>query len=83
MRTGIEVTVLAVGWLLGGTVGIGTLLYAVAIGPLAHVFIPLLKVERSPRVVRHGVEVECVEPVVPEAPVRREPVVDVQQGSGA
>jgi uncharacterized membrane protein YczE len=41
VRTGIEVTVLAVGWLLGGTVGIGTLLYAVGIGPLAHVFVPL------------------------------------------
>jgi uncharacterized membrane protein YczE len=44
VRTTIEVTVLAVGWLLGGTVGIGTVLYAVAIGPLAHVFIPLFAV---------------------------------------
>jgi uncharacterized membrane protein YczE len=35
------VTVLAVGWLLGGTVGIGTLIYAAGIGPLAHVFVPL------------------------------------------
>ena len=34
VRTSIEVTVLAVGWLIGGTVGLGTLLYAVAIGPL-------------------------------------------------
>jgi uncharacterized membrane protein YczE len=41
VRTGIEVTVLAVGWLLGGTVGIGTLIYAAGIGPLAHVFVPL------------------------------------------
>ncbi|MDQ7904553.1 hypothetical protein RB614_08450 [Phytohabitans sp. ZYX-F-186] len=44
VRTVIEVTVLAVGWLLGGTVGAGTVLYAVAIGPLAHVFIPLFTV---------------------------------------
>lgn len=44
VRTVIEVTVLAVGWLLGGTVGVGTVLYAVAIGPLAHVFIPLFTV---------------------------------------
>ncbi len=44
VRTAIEVTVLAAGWLLGGTVGVGTVLYAVAIGPLAHVFIPLLTV---------------------------------------
>jgi uncharacterized membrane protein YczE len=41
VRTGLEVMVLAVGWLLGGTVGVGTLVYALCIGPLAHVFIPL------------------------------------------
>jgi uncharacterized membrane protein YczE len=45
VRTTIEVTVLAVGWLLGGTVGVGTVLYAVSIGPLAHVFIPLFTVD--------------------------------------
>jgi uncharacterized membrane protein YczE len=44
VRTVIEVTVLAVGWLLGGTVGVGTALYALAIGPLAHAFIPLFTV---------------------------------------
>ena len=32
---------LLAGWLLGGTVGIGTVVYAVCIGPLAHVFVPL------------------------------------------
>jgi uncharacterized membrane protein YczE len=41
VRTGLELAVLATGWLLGGTVGVGTLLYALSIGPLAHVFIPL------------------------------------------
>jgi len=41
VRTGLEVTVLVTGWLLGGTVGIGTLVYALSIGPLAHLFIPL------------------------------------------
>jgi uncharacterized membrane protein YczE len=41
VRTGIEVTVLVTGWLLGGTVGVGTVLYALSIGPLAHVFVPL------------------------------------------
>jgi uncharacterized membrane protein YczE len=45
VRTVIEVAVLAVGFLLGGTVGIGTVVYALAIGPLAHVFIPLFTVE--------------------------------------
>jgi len=44
VRTGIEVVVLAAGWLLGGTVGVGTVLYAVAIGPLTQLFLPLLAV---------------------------------------
>jgi uncharacterized membrane protein YczE len=48
VRTGLEATVLAIGWLLGGTVGLGTLLYAVAIGPLAHVFVPLFARDRVP-----------------------------------
>ncbi len=41
VRTGIEAAVLLTGWLLGGNVGAGTVLYAVSIGPLAHIFIPL------------------------------------------
>lgn len=41
VRTTIEVTVLAVGFLLGGTIGVGTLAYALLIGPLAHYLIPL------------------------------------------
>lgn len=44
IRTSLEVGVLAIGWLLGGTVGIGTLLYAVAIGPIVHLLLPLLAV---------------------------------------
>jgi uncharacterized membrane protein YczE len=40
VRTGIELTVLATGWLLGGTVGIGTIVYALAIGPLTQAFLP-------------------------------------------
>ncbi|MBL7256614.1 YczE/YyaS/YitT family protein [Paractinoplanes lichenicola] len=40
VRTTIELVVLGVGFLLGGTVGIGTLAYALAIGPLVHVFLP-------------------------------------------
>jgi uncharacterized membrane protein YczE len=45
VRTGIEVTVVVVGWLLGGTVGVGTFLYALAIGPLAQLFLPLFTVD--------------------------------------
>jgi uncharacterized membrane protein YczE len=44
VRTGIEVAVLLAGWLLGGTVGIGTVLYAVSIGPLVHYLLPRLSV---------------------------------------
>jgi uncharacterized membrane protein YczE len=40
VRTGIEICVLAAGWLLGGTVGVGTVLYALGIGPLVHVLLP-------------------------------------------
>ena len=47
VRTGIEITVLAVGWILGGTVGIGTVLYAASIGPLAQIFLPIFEVEPS------------------------------------
>jgi hypothetical protein len=39
VRTSIEATVLAVGWLLGGTVGVGTVLYAFGIGPLVQLFV--------------------------------------------
>jgi uncharacterized membrane protein YczE len=42
VRTAIELTVLVTGFLLGGTVGIGTVLFAVSIGPIAHVTIPAL-----------------------------------------
>lgn len=44
VRTVIELTVLASGWLLGGTVGLGTVLYALVIGPLVHALLPLLTV---------------------------------------
>ena len=44
VRTSLEVTVVLVGWLLGGTLGIGTLSYAVTIGPLVQVFLPALTV---------------------------------------
>jgi uncharacterized membrane protein YczE len=49
VRTSLELAVLAIGWVLGGSVGIGTVLYAVAIGPLVHVFLPLLTVRDDER----------------------------------
>jgi uncharacterized membrane protein YczE len=48
VRTCIEVAVLGCGWLLGGTVGVGTVLYALAIGPLTQVFLPLFAVRTRP-----------------------------------
>jgi uncharacterized membrane protein YczE len=48
-RALVEVSVLAIGWLLGGTVGIGTVLFAVLIGPLVHVALPLLDTRRRVR----------------------------------
>jgi uncharacterized membrane protein YczE len=49
IRTSIEVSVVAVGALLGGSVGIGTVIYALGIGPLLHVLMPLFTVRPSPR----------------------------------
>ena len=49
IRTCIEVTVLITGWILGGTVGVGTVAFAVAIGPLAQVFLPIFDVKRKQR----------------------------------
>lgn len=50
VRTAIEVTVLVIGWLLGGNVGIGTLAFALLIGPMVSVTLPLFRVpeDRQP-----------------------------------
>ena len=45
VRTSIEVAVVTLGWLLGGTLGVATVLYALAIGPLVHVLLPRLSVD--------------------------------------
>jgi uncharacterized membrane protein YczE len=47
VRTAIEVSVVLVGWLLGGNLALGTILFVVAIGPLVHVFLPLLTVRHE------------------------------------
>ncbi|MFV2119010.1 YczE/YyaS/YitT family protein [Streptomyces sp. Act-28] len=56
VRTGIEVVVAGVGWLLGGTVGLGTVLIAVCTGPLVGFFLPLVAVRlpAPPSYERHG-----------------------------
>jgi uncharacterized membrane protein YczE len=54
VRTSLEVSVVVIGWLLGGTVGAGTVLYAVSIGPLAHVFVPFFSRGRVPAPLLEG-----------------------------
>ena len=46
-RAGIELTVLVAGWLLGGTVGLGTVAFALAIGPLVHRTLPWLSMDET------------------------------------
>ncbi len=48
-RATVELTVLTLGWVLGGTVGVGTVLFALLIGPLVHVALPLLDTRRAGR----------------------------------
>lgn len=62
VRTALEVSVLAVGWLLGGNVGIGTLAFALLIGPMVGVTMPLLRVPEP----RSGVD--SVIPLAESAP---------------
>ena len=42
VRTGLEVTVVLLGLLLGGALGLGTVLYALAIGPLTQALLPVV-----------------------------------------
>jgi uncharacterized membrane protein YczE len=46
VRTGIELAVLVSGWLLGGVVGIGTVVYALAIGPITQFFLRWFAIHR-------------------------------------
>jgi uncharacterized membrane protein YczE len=52
VRTTIEVSVVTLGWLLGGTLGVATVLYAVAIGPLVHALLPRLSLSPAGRPTR-------------------------------
>jgi len=49
VRTVIEVSVLSIGWLLGGNVGVGTLLFALLIGPMVGLTVPWLRVPAAAR----------------------------------
>jgi uncharacterized membrane protein YczE len=67
VRTGLEVTVVVLGWMLGGVVGIGTVVYAVAIGPLVQVMLPLAIVELPERQAVAAMESPDLEPCEPVA----------------
>jgi uncharacterized membrane protein YczE len=49
-RTSIEVSVLVVGFVLGGTVGVGTVLYALTIGPISQFFLPYAEIRLPEKV---------------------------------
>lgn len=46
VRTTVEVAVVVLGVLLGGQLGVGTVVFALTIGPLMHFFVPLLDLRR-------------------------------------
>ncbi len=69
VRTGIEVTVLVAGWLLGGQVGIGTLAFALLVGPMVGVTLPLLRVPEAARDAAAAADAAGADPVA--APVTR------------
>jgi uncharacterized membrane protein YczE len=54
VRTVIEIAVVATGWALGGTLGIATVLYALAIGPLVQVLLPRVTVGSPSRTANPG-----------------------------
>ncbi|UOY00342.1 membrane protein YczE [Blastococcus sp. PRF04-17] len=54
VRTSIEVVVVASGWLLGGVLGLGTVVYALAIGPLVQVLLPRLSLSPAARPTRRA-----------------------------
>ncbi len=55
-RTGVEVIVVVIGFLLGGRLGLGTLVYAVTIGPLVQPLLPLLRWREPDRSAQLGGE---------------------------
>lgn len=65
VRTGLELGVLLIGWALGGLVGIGTLVYAVSIGPLVQLFLPYVIVTLGDPSAQLDAAPEAPEPAEP------------------
>jgi uncharacterized membrane protein YczE len=73
VRTTLELSVLAVGFLLGGTVGLGTAVYALSIGPLLQLFMPLFVVpltRPAPRTDSYLDWFDAYRPTSPQAVIR-------------
>lgn len=72
-RASVEASVLIAGWLMGGTVGVGTVVFAVAIGPLVHPAVRLFDTGR-PRTrstaAAPAIEREVSAPGTPGGPIR-------------
>jgi len=49
VRTALEVTVVAIGWMLGGNVGVGTLAFALLIGPMCQFFMRVFAIRLPAR----------------------------------
>lgn len=70
VRTSLEVVVVLAGWLLGGTVGVGTVLFALTIGPLCQFFMRLFTVpldDSIPDAAGHPEPEQSTDPSVPDA----------------
>lgn len=52
VRTGLEIAVVTLGWILGGNVGIGTLAFALLIGPLCQYFMRIFAIRLAPEAAR-------------------------------
>ncbi|BDZ38307.1 YczE/YyaS/YitT family protein [Microbacterium suwonense] len=52
VRTALEVTVVAIGWLLGGNVGVGTVAFALLVGPMCQYFMQIFDVRPAPQPTR-------------------------------
>ena len=67
VRTALELSVLTLGWVLGGVVGLGTVLYALLIGPVVQFFLPILTVDLTDRAPATATPATSAERGVPRA----------------
>jgi uncharacterized membrane protein YczE len=77
VRAAIELTVLIIGWFLGGNVGIGTVAFALLIGPLVQLTLPLLRVPGA------SSAESAAEPAVDEGPAEATPEMPSSAGPAA